>query len=54
MADIEVTQADRDAVTAFHNVQAKRILAGDKTLGDNRDTIEQAFAHRRHANHSGS
>jgi hypothetical protein len=43
----EVTQADRDAVTAFHNKQAARIIAGDRTLGKNRDCIEQAFARHR-------
>ena len=45
----EVEQADREAVTAFHNVQAKRILAGDRSLGENRDAIEQAFARHRTA-----
>ena len=43
----DVTEADKAAVTAFHNKQAARILAGDKTLGDNRDCIEQAFAAHR-------
>ena len=43
----DVTDADRAAVTAFHNIQIKRIIAGDKTLGDNRDVIEQAFARHR-------
>lgn len=43
----DVTQADKDAVTRFHNIQMKRIMAGDKTLGDNRDVIEQAFAAHR-------
>jgi len=45
----QVTQADRDAVTAFHAAQIKRILAGDKTLGQNRDAIEHAFARHREA-----
>ncbi|MGW8135397.1 hypothetical protein ACWGNZ_07135 [Sphingomonas zeae] len=43
----DVTDADRAAVTAFHTIQIKRIIAGDKTLGDNRDVIEQAFARHR-------
>lgn len=47
MSDIEVTQADRDAVTVFHAAQIKRIMSGDKTLGKNRDCIEQAFARHR-------
>jgi hypothetical protein len=44
---VQVTQADRDAVDAFHAAQLKRIFAGDKTLGENRDAIEQAFARHR-------
>ena len=44
-----VTQVDRDAVTAFHYAQVKRILAGDRTLGENRDAIEEAFARHREA-----
>lgn len=43
----DVTDADRAAVTAFHTIQIKRIIAGDKTMGDNRDVIEQAFARHR-------
>jgi hypothetical protein len=37
----------REAVDAFHAAQLKRIFAGDKTLGENRDAIEQAFARHR-------
>jgi len=44
---VQVTQADRDAVDAFHAAQLKRIFTGDKTLGENRDAIEQAFARHR-------
>lgn len=44
---VEVSQLDRDAVTAFHAIQIRRIMAGDKTLGENRDVIEQAFAAHR-------
>lgn len=40
----DVNDLDRAAVTRFHDIQFARIIAGDKTLGDNRDTIEQAFA----------
>lgn len=43
----DVNDLDRAAVTRFHNIQIKRIMAGDRTLGDNRDTIEQAFARHR-------
>lgn len=43
----DVNDLDRAAVTRFHNIQIKRIVAGDKTLGDNRDVIEQAFARHR-------
>ncbi len=43
----DVTDADREAVTRFHAIQIKRIMAGDSTLGDNRDVIEQAFARHR-------
>lgn len=46
---VAVTQADREAVTAFHNAQLQRIFMGDRTLGENRDAIEQAFARHRHA-----
>ncbi|SEM62245.1 hypothetical protein SAMN05192583_0865 [Sphingomonas gellani] len=44
----DVTEADKAAVTRFHAIQIKRIMAGDSTLGeDGRQTIEQAFAERR-------
>ena len=43
----DVNDLDRAAVTRFHDIQIKRIIAGDKTLGDNRDVIEQAFAQHR-------
>ena len=43
----DVNDADKAAVTRFHAIQVKRIMAGDRTLGDNRDTIEQAFARHR-------
>lgn len=46
-AIVPVIQADRDAVIAFHNAQLARIMAGDRTLGENRDAIEQAFARHR-------
>ena len=48
-APVTVTQLDRDAVTAFHNVQLQRIFVGDRALGDGRDAIEQAFARHRMA-----
>ena len=47
MTELKITQADRDAVRAFHSAQLKRIFLGDKTLGENRDAIEQAFARHR-------
>lgn len=43
----DVTEADKAAVTTFQNKQIKRIIAGDRTLGENRDCIEQAFARHR-------
>lgn len=43
----DVTQADKDAVSRFHAIQIKRIMAADRTLGDNRGTIELAFAAQR-------
>lgn len=47
---LPVTQADRDAVQAFHRVQVKRIVAGDRTLGDDQGdagVLVQAFARHR-------
>jgi|HubBroStandDraft_1064217.scaffolds.fasta_scaffold67850_5 hypothetical protein len=47
---VEVTQADRDAVQAFHSIMIKRIIRGDKTLGDDQGdngVLVQAFARHR-------
>jgi hypothetical protein len=42
-----VEQCDKVAVDRLHAIQTKRILAGDRTPGDKRDVIEQAFARHR-------
>lgn len=54
MSGIEVTQADRDAVQAFHREMGNRLLAdiknGTHTLsakGDDSDLIYQSFAAHR-------
>ena len=52
-ANLTVQQADRDAAIAFWTSQAKRILAGDKTLGehdvDDSPLVQMLAAHRQSA-----